>query len=94
MSTKPFYSLIYDLYTYFIVKYNIKLFYMQDIAAFNYIIFHRQRYEQNFKKFKHFPLKFLLYSLRFFSLRNKMIHRYYQMKAAEIWWILDVSVLF
>ena len=57
---------------------------MQDIAAFNYLIFHRQRYEQNFKKFKHFPLKFLLYSLRFFSLRNKIIHRCYQMKAAEI----------
>ena len=57
---------------------------MQDIAAFHYLIFHRQRYEQNFKKFKHFPLKFLLYSLRFFSLRNKIIHRCYQMKAAEI----------
>ena len=67
MSTKPFYSLIYDLYTYFIVKYNIKLFYMQDIAAFNYIIFHRQRYEKNFKKFKHFLLKFPLYSLKFLA---------------------------
>ena len=37
---------------------------MQDIVAFNYIIFHRQRYEKNFKKFKHFPLKLLLYSSR------------------------------
>lgn len=65
MSTKLFYSLIYDLYTYFIVKYNTKLFYMQGIVSFNYIIFHRQRYEKNFKKFKHFPFKFRLYSLRF-----------------------------
>lgn len=40
---------------------------MQDIAAFNYIIFHRQRYEKNFKKFEHFPLKCLLYSLKFLA---------------------------